>query len=137
MVRTISLFIAGLSVVMFVALASPPFRAQEQFQFESELLAKRRVFETAGPGFRAIHLGPNGNYYILTAPSAAVQIYDASGKRLGQLPGETEAKGTALVYGESFDVDRDGYVAVSDRGANAVEIYGPSGSLGTRVPVEG
>ena len=137
MVRTISLFIAALSVAIFVALASPPFRAQEQFQFESELLAKRRVFETAGPGFRGIHLGPNGNYYVLTAPSAAVQIYDASGKRIGQIPGEPAGKGAALVYGESFDVDRDGYVAVSDRGANAVKIYAPTGSLSTTIPVAG
>src|SRR6266699_963934 len=106
MVRTSPLSSAALSVVAFVALVPAPLRAQEQFQFESDLLAKRRVFEAAGPGFRAIHRGPNGNYYVLTAPSAAVQIYDAAGKRIGQIPSDTAVKGAALVYGESFDVDR-------------------------------
>src|ERR1700681_528918 len=137
MVRTISLSVAALSIAAVAALAPAPFRAQEQFQFESELLAKRRIFETAGAGFRAIHRGPNGNYYVLTAPSAAVQIFDAAGKRIGQVPSETAAKGTALAYGESFDVDREGHVAVSDRGANAVKLYAPNGSLATTIPVSG
>src|SRR3979490_2776189 len=135
--RTISLSVAALSVVAVAALAPTPIRAQEQFQFESDLTAKRRAFEAAGPGFRAIHRGPNGNYYVLTAPSTAVQIYDAAGKRIGQIPGDTAAKGAALAYGESFDVDRDGYLAVSDRGANAVKIYSPNGSLATTIPVSG
>ena len=80
-----------------------------------------------GAGFRAIRRGANGNYYILTAPAPALQIYDAAGKRVGQIPNESaaKAKGAALVYGESFDVDREGRVAVCDRGANAVKIYAP------------
>jgi hypothetical protein len=135
--RRISLPIAALSVAAIVLIAPGPFRAQEQFQFESELVAKRRVFETAGPGFRAIHRGPNGNYYVLTAPSAAVQIYDPAGTRVGQIPIDTAAKGAALVYGESFDVDRNGHVAVSDRGANVVKLYAPNGSLATTIPVSG
>jgi hypothetical protein len=137
MVRTISLSIATISVVAVAALAPSPFRAQEQFQFESDLTAKRRVFEAAGPGFRTIHRGPNGSYYVLTAPSAAVQIYDAAGKRIGQIPRDPAAKGVALVYGESFDVDRDGHLAVSDRGANVVKLYAPNGSLATTIPVSG
>jgi hypothetical protein len=137
MVRTISLCIAALSVAAIAALAPAAFRAQEQFQFESDLLAKRRVFESAGAGFRAIRRGPNGNYYVLTAPSAAVQIYEAAGKRIAQIPSETAAKGAGLLYGESFDVDRDGHLAVSDRGANAVKLYAPNGSLSTTIPVSG
>jgi hypothetical protein len=137
MSRVISLFVAALLLTMLAGVAPARLRAQEQFQFESDLLAKRRVFETAGPGFRAIHQGPNGNYYVLTAPAAAVQIYDAAGKRVGQTPGETAAKGAALVYGESFDVDRDGHLAVSDRGANAVKLYDRNGALAKTIPVSG
>jgi hypothetical protein len=137
MVRTISLSVAALSAVAIAALARAPFRAQEPFQFESDLLAKRRVFEAAGPGFRAIHRGPNGNYYVLTAPSTAVQIYDPAGKRIGQIPSDTTAKGVAIVYGESFDLDREGHLAVSDRGANVLKLYTPSGSLATTIPVSG
>jgi hypothetical protein len=137
MSRVISLFVAALLLTMLAGVAPARLRAQEQFQFESDLLAKRRVFETAGPGFRAIHQGPNGNYYVLTAPAAAVQIYDAAGKRVGQTPSETAAKGAALVYGESFDVDRDGHLAVSDRGANAVKLYDRNGALAKTIPVSG
>jgi hypothetical protein len=137
MYRVISLFVVMLSTAALALIAPALSPAQEQFQYESELLAKQRVFTTVGAGFRAIHRGANGNYYILTAPSAAVQIYDAAGKRVVQIPAEASTKGTALVYGESFDVDRDGRVAVSDRGANAVKIYSPNGSLATTIPVSG
>jgi hypothetical protein len=137
MCRVISLFVAALSLTMVAASAPARLRAQEQFQFESELLAKGRVFETVGPGFRAIHQGPSGNYYVLTSPAAAVQIYDAAGKQVGQTPGEKAPKGAALVYGESFDVDRDGRLAVSDRGANAVKLYDRNGALAKTIPVSG
>jgi hypothetical protein len=137
MIRMNSLCVAVLLIAAAAALSPSPFRAQEQFQFESDLVAQRRVFDAVGPGFRAIHRGPNGNYYILTAPSAAVQIYDGAGKRVGQIPAETAAKGASLVYGESFDVDREGNLAVSDRGANAIKIFARSGALSTTIPVSG
>ena len=139
MYRAISLYVTTLLAVALASIAPAPSHAQEQFQFESPLLAKRRVFDTAGAGFRAIRRGPNGNYYVLTAPAAALQIYDAAGKRVGQIPsdGAATAKGAALVYGESLDVDREGHIAVCDRGANAVKIYAPNGSLATTIAVSG
>jgi hypothetical protein len=123
-------------VAMLAAIIPPPSRAQEPFQFETDLVATRRVFNAAGAGFRAIRRGPHGNYFILTAPAPALRIYDAAGKSVGQIPNETavKAKDAALVYGESFDVDGDGRVAVCDRGANAVKIYAPSGALLTVIP---
>src|SRR6266851_6250615 len=132
------LFLLPCSVLVLVALAALVPRgtpAQDQFPYEVPLEATRRVFESVGPGFRGIARGPNDKYYILTAPGPAVQIYDESGKRVGQVPNETAAarKGVALVYGESFNVDGQGRVAVSDRGASAVKIYGPDGSLVTSI----
>jgi hypothetical protein len=128
-----------LGLVVFAAFVPRDTTAQAQFPYETPLEATRRVFESVGPGFRGIARGPNDKYYILTAPGPAVQIYDESGKRVGQVPYETAAarKGVALVYGESFDVDGQGRVAVSDRGASAVKIYGPDGSLVTSIPVRG
>jgi hypothetical protein len=116
---------------------SPPARAQEQYQYESDLVAKRRLYRDLGAGFREIRLGPNGNYYVLTAPAPALLIYDSSGKRIGEFPSPSAAavKGAALVYGESFDVDHDGRVAVCDRGAKAVKIYSPSGALAATIPM--
>jgi hypothetical protein len=118
-------------------LFAPPVRAQEQYQFESDLAAKHRLYRDVGPGFRQIHRGPNGNYYLLIAPAAAVYVYDPSGKRIGEVPNTSAAgaKGAALVYGESFDVDHEGRIVVCDRGAKAVKIYAPNGTLAATIPI--
>jgi hypothetical protein len=127
---------AAVSVVL-AALSGLPVRAQEQYQFESDLTAKHRLYRDVGPGFRQIRRGPNGNYYVLTAPAGAVFIYDPSGKRIGEVPtpSAAAAKGAALVYGESFDVDHDGRIVVCDRGAKAVKIYSAGGSLATSITI--
>jgi hypothetical protein len=135
----ISLYVATLLAVALASIDPVPSHAQEQFQFESPLLAKHRVFDAAGTGYRAIRRGPNGNYYVLTAPASALHIYDAAGHRVGQIPsdGAATVKGAALVYGESFDVDREGRVAVCDRGTNALKIYTPNGSLAVSIAFSG
>jgi hypothetical protein len=113
-----------------------PVRAQEPYQYETDLMAKRRLYRDVGAGFREIRRGPNGNYYVLTAPAPALVIYDPSGKRVGQVPSQSAAavKSAALVYGESFDVDHDGRVVVCDRGAKSVKIYSPGGDLTAAIP---
>jgi hypothetical protein len=132
-----SLTFAILAVGVLTLGAPAPSRAQEPTQFETALQAKRRVFENVGPGFQAIRRGPNGKYYILVSPSPAVQIYDPSGKQVGQIPSVQTAKNAALQFGESLDVDREGRVAVFDRAANTVKIYSSDGSLTTTIPVTG
>lgn len=111
--------------------------AQEPYQFESDLVAKRQLYKDVGAGFRQIRRGSNGNYYVLTAPAGAVFVYDPNGKRIGEVPGPAAAaaKDAALVYGESFDVDQEGRVAVCDRGAKAVKIYSPAGTLAAAIPM--
>ena len=122
------------TVLAFLSLSAG---AQEQYQFENDLVAKRRLFRDVGAGFREVRRGPNRNYYVLTAPAPAVLIYDSSRKLIGQVPSQSgaAAKGAALVYGESFDVDHDGHVIVCDRGANAVKLYSPSGALAASIPM--
>jgi hypothetical protein len=128
---------AGSALAIVLVFLSFPARAQEPYQYENDLVAKRRLYRDVGPGFRQIHRGPNGNYYVLTAPAPAVLIYDSSLKLIGQVPSQSAAaaKGVALLYGESFDVDHDGHVVVCDRGANSVKIYSPSGALIAAIPV--
>jgi len=128
---------AAILAAVFSTSLSLPAGAQEQYQFENDLVAKRRLYSDVGAGFRQVRRGSNGNYYVLTAPSPAVQIYDASGKRVGQIPSPSAGatKGSAIVYGESFDVDHDGRVVVCDRGANAVKLYSPSGALVETIPI--
>jgi len=129
---------ASVLATVLVALLSSPARAQEPYQYESDLVAKRRVYHDVGAGFHEIRRGPNGNYYVLAAPAPAVLIYDPSGKPVGQVPSSSAAatKGTAIVYGESFDVDHEGRVVVCDRGAKAVKIYSPSGALAATIPMQ-
>jgi hypothetical protein len=128
---------AAVLATVLALFLSLPACAQEQTQFENDLVAKRRLYDSVGAGFREIRRGPNGNYYVLTAPAPAVLIYDPSGKRIGQVPSPSAAavKGAALAYGESFDVDHDGRVVVCDRGANAVKIYSPNGTLAAAIPM--
>jgi hypothetical protein len=137
MLRSIAAFFVTILAAALLAIPSIPVRAQDQFQFEHELLAKRRVFNTVGAGFRAIHRGPDGNFYVLTAPATALQIYTVAGKQIGQFPGDnaTASKGASLVYGESFDIDGEGRIVVCDRGANAVKIYTPNGALSASIAV--
>jgi hypothetical protein len=103
-------------------------RAQTDVPILTELLALRRVMPDAGPGLRSVCRGPGGNYYVLSAPGAAVLIYDASGKRIGQVPANPVGP-AAIVYGESLSVDAAGRVAVADRGADGVKVYAADGSL--------
>jgi len=125
-------FATGLALFL-----SLPASAQEPYQYESDLMAKRQLYRSVGAGFREIRRGPNGNYYVLTAPAPAVVIYDKSGKNIGQVPSASAAvaKGAALIYGQSFDVDPDGRVVVCDRGAKAVKIYSPDGALASSIPM--
>src|ERR1700689_2994295 len=127
---------AGLATALALFL-SLPARAQEPYQYESDLMAKRRVYRDVGAGFREIHRGPNGNYYVLTAPAPAILIYDPSGKQIGQVPSpsSTAAKNAAVLYGESFDVDHDGRGVVCDRGSKSIKVNWPSGTLAAKVPM--
>jgi hypothetical protein len=135
----IFIFVTLSAITTMVALAATPVRAQEPLQYESDLMAKRRLFRPAGPGLRQIRRGPNGNYYVLTAPAAAVSIFDQGGKRVGEVPTGSAAavKGAALVFGDSFDVDRQGHLAVFDSGAKLVKLYGIDGALAATIPVSG
>jgi hypothetical protein len=137
--RQVFLFAGTVAALAAVAalLFSLPAPAQEPYQYESDLMARRQLFKNIGAGFRQIHRGPNGNYYVLTAPAPAVQIFDSTGKLLGQVPSQSTAadKSAAIVYGESFDVDHDGRVVVSDRGAKAVKIYSASGALSATISI--
>lgn len=121
--------LAGLCLLICVAGAA---RAQD----EGNLTAKRRMFPAVGPGLRAIKAGADGNYYVLTAPGAAVQILDSAGKLLRKVPaydtsknqGPASAQLTSISFGEDFDVDATGTVYVADRGANAIKIWEANGN---------
>lgn len=116
--------------------AAPPISAQ---QVERDLAAKARVFAEVGAGVRAIQKDAAGHYYVLTAPSPAVFVYNATGQRSGQVPpagaASLAAKQAAIGFGLSLDVDAAGRVYVADRTKNLVRVYGPDGGSLIGVPV--
>jgi hypothetical protein len=69
-----------------------------------------------------------GRYYILSSPGSSVSIFDASGNQVGQLP-NSQSGGMTIRYGIDLDITAAGDIAVADRGANAIEVFGPDGSV--------
>lgn len=99
-----------------------------------ELLARGRVFPEIGGGVSAIKKDSAGHYYILAAPGKSIAIFQADGKRIGQIP-SANSQGAAIVYAQDFDLDAAGHILVADRGANSVKIFAPDGSLETSFTV--
>jgi len=124
--------------VASLALSMATLRAQ----VDNDLLAKRRVFPAVGAGFRAVKRFSSGRnsslrYYILSAPRSAIAMYNTEGQRLGEVPAASAEKAAAIVYGEDLDIDSSGRVFVADRGANAVKVFNPDGTLAISIPVRG
>jgi hypothetical protein len=105
-------------------------------QDEGELIAKKRLLPGVGPGLRAVKIGADGNYYVLTAPGSSASVFDAAGKLLKRIPAYAENKAPSpqspqlatITYGEDLDVDAQGTVYVADRGANAIKIWDAKGN---------
>jgi len=134
----------GRRVLLLVLCTAALFAASANAQAEKEIEARRRVFAEVGPGFRAIKRGSAGRYYVLTAPGAAVVVYDAAGPRVGLVPPVAAAPGRSIptvnpeapiTFGNDLDVDATGRVYVADRGANAVKVFSPEGTLELVIPI--
>src|SRR3989449_10148059 len=124
---------AGLCAVLALA-------ATAGAQVQTQLLARRRFLPEVGAGVRAVRRAADGRFLVLPAPAAAVLIYNAAGQRVGQVPAAVGAaapvsKEAALVYGDDLDVDPTGWIYVADRGANAVKIFKPDGTLAVTIAI--
>jgi hypothetical protein len=119
---------AGLCLLACLASAS---HAQD---LEEKLTAKSRILPTIGPGLRCVHIGADGNTYVLTAPTTYVSVFAKDGKLVKNVPSYAETAGPqsqelrAIRFGESMDVDASGTVYVADRAANAVKIWDAAGN---------
>jgi hypothetical protein len=129
--EAVSIF--SLTVLALGGIFTGTSRAQQGDQDE-DIAARARLFPDVGPGVRAIRRSAAGRYYILNAPGAAIGIYTAEGQRVGQVPANA-TKESAIVFGEDFDLDSTGRVYVADRGADAVKIFSPEGTLAMKFPV--
>src|SRR5580700_6360716 len=103
-------------------------------QGEGELTAKTRLFTSIGPGLRAVRRGPEGRTYVLASPSPGLIVFDKQGKQTlaiaeaGGGASDGKASRAGIAFGEDGDVDVDGRVYVADRGANAIQVFGPDGT---------
>jgi hypothetical protein len=105
---------------------------------EGDLSAKKRLFPTIGPGLRAVKQGADGRTYILASPSPGLVVVDKKGQQVLAIPtaaiGE-KADPSGIIFGEDCDADSDGKIYVADRGANAVEVFSPTGQLLRRMSI--
>jgi hypothetical protein len=113
---------------------SQPCASAQDLSAPHDLIARGRVFPEISGGVSAIKKDPAGRYYILAAPAKSIAIYQAEGKRIGRIPNE-KSPADAIVYAQDFDIDSTGRIVVADRGANAVKIFAPDGSLETSFAV--
>ena len=103
-------------------------------QETNDLVAKQRLYQPVGPGLRAVKRGADGNYYVLSAPATAVQVFDKSGKEIKKIPSYEATQGpqsaalAGITFGEDFDIDSAGTVYVADRGANAIKVWDAKGN---------
>jgi hypothetical protein len=125
------------AVMCLLACAASGALAQE----ESDLLAKRRVFDPVGPGLRAVKRGADGRFYILASPAPGLLVFDGQEKQvfsISELPTVAASGKTGhapITFGEDCDVDADGKIYVADRGANQVQIFSADGTLLRSIPV--
>lgn len=109
-------------------------------QAEGELTAKTRLYRSIGPGLRAVRHGSDGRTYVLASPIPGLVVFDAQGKQAFAIGAAAPVAGNAgpgraaITFGEDCDVDAEGRIYVADRGANAVEVFSPEGTLLRSIP---
>jgi hypothetical protein len=102
---------------------------------DDQLMARRRVFPSIGPGLRALRHGKDGKYYLLASPAVGILVFDSHEKQMTVIgappasPAADKAPRAAISFGEDCDVDAQGNLYVADRGYNQVNVFSPTGSL--------
>ncbi|HEV2101597.1 MAG TPA: hypothetical protein VGR58_02355 [Candidatus Acidoferrum sp.] len=103
-------------------------------EVDDQLMARRRVFPSIGPGLRALRHGKDGKYYLLAAPSVGIAVFDEHEKQLTVIgvphtsPTVDNVGRPPIAFGEDCDVDAQGNLYVADRGYNQVNVFSPTGS---------
>lgn len=124
MLRTSRKFSGAFVAACLLALAAVPTVAQ----VDDQLLAKRRVFPTIGPGLRALHHA-DGKYYLLASPGVGVAIFDSAEKQIAVVGAPNAAGHAVIAFGEDCDIDAQGNIYVADRGNNLIQVFAPDGKL--------
>ena len=129
--RKFGKFLAAAAATCVLALSL----ASSASEVDDQLMARRRVFPSIGPGLRALRHGPDGKYYLLASPNVGIAIFDSKEKQLTVIgpPSDSLASDKSahppIAFGEDCDVDAQGNLYVADRGYNLVNVFSPTGSL--------
>ena len=124
-------FLAAATVTCALALAL----ASAGSEVDDQLMARRRVFPSIGPGLRALRHGRDGKYYLLASPSVGIVVFDSQQKQLSVIgappasPTTDKTSRTPISFGEDCDVDAQGNLYVADRGYNLINVFSPAGVL--------
>src|SRR3984893_16472878 len=131
MQRKFGKFLAAAAATCVLALGL----ASSASEVDDQLIARRRVFPSIGPGLRALRHGRDGKYYLLASPNVGIAVFDSREKQLTVIggppasPASDNAAHPPISFGEDCDVDAQGNVYVADRGYNAVNVFSPAGTL--------
>lgn len=124
--------VAGSAVVsLFFAVCPSPSTAQG---LRTIIDSHSKAFPDVGAGVSAIKRDSSGRYFILAKPETVISIYDPHGNRIGQIP-NAKSSGATIRYAVDIDLTPEGLLVVADRGANAILVFAPDGSLASRIPV--
>lgn len=96
--------------------------------------SRDKVFPAVGAGVTAIKRDSSGRYYVLAKPETVISVYGSDGAPIGQIP-NANSGGATIRYAADIDLNPDGFLVVADRGANAIEVFAPNGSLVSKTPV--
>jgi hypothetical protein len=124
-------FLASAAATCLFALAL----ASAASEVDDQLMARRRVFPSIGPGLRALRHGRDGKYYLLASPNVGIAVFDTQEKQLnviGASPAPAvsdKASHPLIAFGEDCDVDAQGNLYVADRGYNLINVFSPAGVL--------
>jgi hypothetical protein len=129
--RKFGKFLAAAAATCVLALAL----ASAASEVDDQLMARRRVFPSIGPGLRALRHGRDGKYYLLASPNVGIAVFDSQEKQLTVIgappasPASDKAAHPPIAFGEDCDVDAQGNLYVADRGYNLVNVFSPAGAL--------
>jgi hypothetical protein len=129
--RKFGKFLAAAAATCVLALAL----ASAASEVDDQLMARRRVFPSIGPGLRALRHGRDGKYYLLASPNVGIAVFDSQEKQLTVIgappasPTSDKAAHPPIAFGEDCDVDAQGNLYVADRGYNLVNVFSPAGAL--------
>lgn len=126
--RKIGRFLAASAAVCLVGVVVILSAASD---VDDQLMAKRRVFPSIGPGLRALHHGQDGKYYLLASPNVGIAVFDSKDQQLTIIgaPVAADAGHSPIAFGEDCDVDSHGNLYVADRGYNLINVFSPEGKL--------